>query len=102
MSLELETRNVSREEDKLSSAIDAACRALYAAQKADGHWCYELEADATIPAEYVLLRLYRGEPVDAELERKIGVYLRRIQSPKHGGWPLFHGGDFDISATLKA
>jgi squalene-hopene/tetraprenyl-beta-curcumene cyclase len=102
MSLELGTRNVAREQDELSSGINAACRALYAAQKADGHWCYELEADATIPAEYVLLRHYRGEPIDAELERKIGVYLCRIQSEKHGGWPLFHAGDFDISATLKA
>jgi squalene-hopene/tetraprenyl-beta-curcumene cyclase len=102
MSLELETRSLPRETDELTSAIDAACAALYRAQKADGHWCYELEADATIPAEYVLLRHYRGEPIDAELERKIGVYLRRIQSGKHGGWPLFHDGDFDISATLKA
>ena len=37
-------------------------------QQADGHWVFELEADATIPAEYVLLRHYLGEPVDAELE----------------------------------
>ena len=33
-----------------------------------------------------------AEPVDAELERKIAVYLRRIQG-EHGGWPLFHDGD---------
>jgi squalene-hopene/tetraprenyl-beta-curcumene cyclase len=102
MSLELDTRSLPREQDQLTAAIDAACAALYRAQNADGHWCYELEADATIPAEYVLLRHYRGDPVDAELERKIGVYLRRIQSKKHGGWPLFHDGAFDISATLKA
>ena len=52
---------------------------FFADQRPDGHWVFELEADATIPAEYVLLRHYLGEPVDAELERKIGVYLRRIQ-----------------------
>ena len=86
----------------LDRAIDDACRALYATQQADGHWLYELEADATIPAEYVLLRHYRGEPTDAELERKIGVYLRRIQSATHDGWPLFHDGAFDMSATVKA
>ena len=62
---------------------------------------FELEADATIPAEYVLLRHYLGEPVDAELERKIAVYLRRIQG-KHHGWPLFHDGEFDMSASVKA
>src|SRR6185503_2742580 len=28
-------------------------------------------------------------------------YLRRIQA-EHGGWALFHGGPFDISATVKA
>ena len=49
----------------------------------------------------MLLRHYLGEPVDAELEAKIAVYLRRIQGA-HGGWPLFHDGDLDISATVKA
>ena len=85
----------------LDGSVDRAARALMAAQRADGHFVFELEADATIPAEYVLLRHYLGEPDDRELERKIGVYLRRIQG-EHGGWPLHHGGAFDISATVKA
>jgi squalene-hopene/tetraprenyl-beta-curcumene cyclase len=101
MTLDLDSR-VSPDAAALDRAIDDACRALYVTQQADGHWLYELEADATIPAEYVLLRHYRGEPVDAELERKIGVYLRRIQSGVHDGWPLFHDGAFDMSATVKA
>src|SRR6202167_4192741 len=91
---------VVREAD-LDRSIDRAAAALLACQRADGHWVFELEADATIPAEYVLLRHYLGEPVDAELERKIAVYLRRIQGA-HGGWPLFAEGDLDISATVKA
>ena len=70
-------------------------------QRPDGHWVYELEADATIPAEYVLLVHYLAEAPNLELERKIGVYLRRIQGA-HGGWPLYHEGAFDISATVKA
>ena len=81
--------------------IDAAAAALRAAQAPNGHWVFELEADATIPAEYVLLTHYLGEEPDLERERKIGVYLRRRQQPG-GGWPLFHGGAFDISATVKA
>ena len=85
---------------ELERATQDATRALLAAQQADGHWVFELEADATIPAEYVLLRHYRAEPVDAEIERKIAVYLRRIQG-EHGGWPLFHRGDFDMSASVK-
>ncbi len=70
-------------------------------QHDDGHWAFELEADATIPAEYILLNHYLGEPND-EVEKKLAVYLRRIQEDKHGGWPLYHDGDFNISASVKA
>ena len=87
---------------RLDSAVDRAAGALAKQQRPDGHWVFELEADATIPAEYVLLRHYLGEPVDAALEARIGRYLRRIQSPEHGGWPLYHKGAFDVSATVKA
>ncbi len=87
--------------DVLDRSVTRATEALLEDQRPDGHWVFELEADATIPAEYVLLRHYLGEPVDAELERKIAVYLRRIQG-KHHGWPLFHDGEFDMSASVKA
>src|SRR5580704_9698508 len=85
----------------LDAGIAAATRALVVRQQPDGHFVFELEADATIPAEYVLLRHYLSEPVDAALEQKIAVYLRRIQG-SHGGWPLFADGDLDVSATVKA
>lgn len=85
----------------IDSNIDRAADELKRQQREDGHWIFELEADATIPAEYVLLRQYLGEPDAPELEQKIGNYLRRIQA-SHGGWPLFHGGAFDISASVKA
>jgi squalene-hopene/tetraprenyl-beta-curcumene cyclase len=87
--------------DKLEASIASATEALCALQQADGHFVFELEADATIPAEYVLLRHYLAEPVNAELEQKIARYLRRIQSPD-GGWPLFYAGTSDISASVKA
>lgn len=85
----------------VEDAIRAATGAILSQQKSDGHWVYELEADATIPAEYVLLVHYLAEEPNLELERKIGAYLRRIQGD-HGGWPLYHAGAFDISATVKA
>jgi len=86
---------------ELEAAIAKASAALLAQQRADGHWVFELEADATIPAEYILLVHYLGETPNLELETKIGTYLRRIQGA-HGGWPLYHDGAFDISATVKA
>src|SRR6267154_1144767 len=85
----------------LDRSIDAATGALLALQRPDGHWVFELEADCTIPAEYVLLRHYLAEPVDAALEAKITNYLRRVQGA-HGGWPLVHDGDFEMSASVKA
>jgi squalene-hopene/tetraprenyl-beta-curcumene cyclase len=95
------TENTTENTDALEASIAKARRALRDCQQPDGHWVFELEADCTIPAEYVLLRHYLGEPIDAELEAKIAVYLRRVQGA-HGGWPLVHDGDFDMSASVKS
>ena len=95
---------ISIEENNWASVeatIRGATKALLDRQREDGHWVFELEADATIPSEYVLLVHHLAETPNLELERKIGVYLRRIQG-KHDGWPLFHEGDFDMSASVKA
>ena len=85
---------------KLEEAIKIARESLISDQMADGHWVYELEADCTIPAEYVLLNHFTGE-IDEKLENKIASYLRERQM-EDGGWPLFHGGDFDLSCSVKA
>src|SRR2546423_5504833 len=91
----------SKLDPALERNIRAATDAILADQQPDGHWVFELEADATIPAEYVLMVHYFAETPNLELERKIGIYLRRVQG-KHQGWPLFHEGDFDMSASVKA
>jgi squalene-hopene/tetraprenyl-beta-curcumene cyclase len=90
----------ARLEQPLDQAIAAAGRALLEKQQPDGHWVFELEADATIPAEYILLNHYLDE-LEPELEKKICAYLRRVQNPD-GGWPLFYRGESDVSATVKA
>ena len=88
------------EPDALQDAIDAAQAALCDRQAADGHWLFELEADATIPSGYVLLEHYLDR-IDPALQGKIGVYLRGIQGAD-GGWPLFHDGASDLSASVQA
>ncbi|MDQ2909375.1 MAG: squalene--hopene cyclase [Candidatus Eremiobacteraeota bacterium] len=80
--------------------MDAAVAGLLERRNADGHWAFELEADATIPAEYIMLEHFLDE-IDPELERKICVYLRRVQN-RDGGWPLFYGSETNLSATVKA
>ena len=86
--------------DSANTARDAG-EHLLAMQQDDGHIVFELEADATIPAEYIFLNhfLDMREP---ELETELGEYLRSLQSKTHGGWPLFHEGGFNISTSVKA
>lgn len=87
-------------ESVLERGIEAATEALLKLQRPDGHWVFELEADATIAAEYVVLQHFLDER-RPPLEAKIAIYLRRLQGP-HGGWSLFHGGAFNTSASVKA
>ena len=89
----------------LDSAVLRARDALLRRQCEDGHWVFELEADATIPAEYIMLRRFFGQH-DPEREAAIGRYLRRLQAQEAasagGGWPLYHAGKLDISCSVKA
>lgn len=85
--------------EQLQRGIEAARDALLRRQAPEGHWIFELEADCTIPAEYILMLHYLGE-IDAALEQKLARYLRAHQAA-HGGWPLYPDGGFDMSCSVK-
>ncbi len=85
---------------RLADAIDHARRALLARQQPDGHWCFELEADCTIPAEYILMMHYMDE-IDAGLQERLARYLRAKQEAGDG-WAQYHGGAMDLSGSIKA
>ncbi|MBT6096165.1 MAG: squalene--hopene cyclase [Rhodospirillaceae bacterium] len=85
---------------EIAGVVEEAGNWLAAQQADDGHWAFELEADATIPAEYIFLNHFLGD-INDEVESKLANYLRSIQE-KHGGWPLYHDGDFNMSASVKA
>jgi squalene-hopene/tetraprenyl-beta-curcumene cyclase len=89
-----------RSSEALNKAVQQGADALLKLQHADGHWAFELEADATIPAEYILLDHFLGT-INQPLHERMAIYLRGIQED-HGGWPLFHRGDLNISASVKA
>ena len=88
------------DDEALNDALRAATDALLRDQAPDGHWCYELEADVTIPAEYILMMHFMDE-IDSSLEARLATYIRRVQNSE-GGWPLYQGGRSDLSATVKA
>jgi len=83
----------------LESAIKNARDKLLSLQHEDGYWIFELEADCTIPAEYIMMMHYLDD-IDTELQSKITNYLRANQS-KDGSYPLFRGGHGDISCSVK-
>lgn len=85
----------------LEDGLTAARDALLSLQKQDGHWCFPLEADCTIPAEYVLMMHFMDD-VDVDLEVRLARFIREKQDLEHGGWPLYYGGHFDLSCTIKA
>jgi squalene-hopene/tetraprenyl-beta-curcumene cyclase len=84
----------------LDRAIAEARDALIARQNEKGYWLFELEADCTIPAEYIMMMHFLDE-IDLGLQSKIANHLRARQA-EHGGWPLYHNGELDLSCTVKA
>src|SRR5210317_1558114 len=87
----------------LDSLIQEVSDDFKARQNPEGEWLFELEPDATITAEYIFLHHFLDD-LDgdyAALEPKLASFLRSIQCD-HGGWALFHDGDLNISASVKA
>ncbi len=83
----------------LDKAISQAQEKLLSLQNEVGYWVFELEADCTIPAEYIMMMHYIGD-IDETLQAKIVVYLRLRQS-EDGSYPLFTGGKGDLSCSVK-
>lgn len=88
------------------NALDQALEELRARfaelQDAQGWWVYDLEADVTITAEYILYKRFMGETIEEGLKSRLMAHLRAKQAPD-GGWPLHDlDGQADISASVKA
>ena len=83
----------------LDKAIAQAQSTLLELQDSQGYWVFELEADCTIPSEYIMMMHYLGE-IDENLQAKIAVYLRSRQS-EDGSFPLYTGGLGEISCSVK-
>ena len=45
---------------RVAAAIDGARNSLFSEQHEEGYWCGELEADATLEADYIVLHVLLG------------------------------------------
>jgi hypothetical protein len=80
---ELLSQRLERHEQlSLNRSIDAARDELLNRQTEQGYWLFELEADCTIPAEYIMMMHYLDE-IDSSLERQNrGVSARAPGRPR--------------------
>ncbi|MHA1544290.1 MAG: squalene--hopene cyclase, partial [Alphaproteobacteria bacterium] len=87
--------------EQVEQVLDDSVKSFMDMQKSDGHWVFELEADVTIPAEYIMLNHFLDD-LEPGREAEIAEYIRGTQQEKSGGWPLFYDGEMSLSATVKA
>lgn len=85
----------------LEEALERACGNILERQNPGGFWVFDLEADATIPSEYIILKRFLGMDVERGVKEGLLRYIRAKQLPD-GGWALYEGGFPDLSATVKA
>jgi len=86
--------------EEVDALVSEAAELLTTRQREDGHILYDLEADATIASEYIMLEHFL-DMIDAPRQAEYAQYIRGLQGA-HGGWPLFYNGDFNMSASVKA
>lgn len=86
--------------ERAARAIRRAEDWLIARRRPDGHWLAELEGDTILESEWVLLKAFLGE-LDEPRVVKACRYIRNRQRPE-GGWAIYPGGPFELSASLKA
>jgi len=86
--------------DAVTKTLTQSGAALIERQYKEGYWRFDLEADTTIPAEYLLLQHLMGA-VNKNREQRLCDYIISRQLPD-GSWPLYEGGPGNISATVKA
>jgi len=91
-----------------ADAIQRSAEGLFDRQSAEGFWCGELTADATLESDYILLQLWLHQPKGAvwnppsraRIDKAARVILER-QLPD-GGFSIYSGGPAEVSATVKA
>ena len=84
----------------MPEALDAAVEWLWQRQDAGGWWVGELETNATMTAEHVLLVRFLGLSLDP-IRAGAVQHLLGCQRAD-GSWALYHDGPADLSTTIES
>ncbi len=84
----------------LDICIDRGIKHLLSLQAEEGYWWAELESNATMAAEHLLLERYLGTN-DPEREQGIIHYLLEMQR-EDGSWPVYWDGPGNVSISCEA
>ena len=84
----------------MPDAVDAAVDWLWRRQDAEGWWVGELETNATMTAEHVLLLRFLGLPLD-RIRAPAVQHLLGCQRAD-GSWALYHDGPADLGTTVES
>ena len=89
-------------------AARLSAEALLGLQKPEGYWCGELQADASLESDYILLQLWlhppageNWQPPNWERVQKTRRAILKRQLPD-GGFNIYPAGPSDINGTVKA
>ena len=83
----------------VSQAITRSVDYFLRTQSPQGYWVGELEANATITAEYLFFQRIMN---CSRPEREQDLAHQLLAWQTEGGWPLFYGGPPDLNTTLEA
>jgi len=73
---------------RLRKAVERAAAAMLQLQRPEGYWWAELESNATITAEYIMLHRLLG--LDGAKVPRMAADLLSRQLP-NGGWSVWYG-----------
>lgn len=73
---------------------------FFSQQKPDGHWRAELEGDALLQSELIIILTFLGLE-ETPLAKRLANQLLKTQA-EDGGWAMFTGGKSTVPNTVKA
>ena len=85
---------------KLRCAIAATRQFFFNHQHPEGYWVAELEGDALLQSETIMLLAFLGEE-ETDLAKECAQHLLDTQL-EDGGWGMYTGGKSDVHNTVKA